>query len=137
MQFPSTLLNMIRSPGLTGIPAEPIVTQPISKVALDPSSAITPLAQAGPLIAFWFSARVLSAYKTVMMSDAGAVVPSGLVTAGPRLAPGSIAGRMTLQPELVALGPANVRFKDAGGRFTRPPVLHPAASVVFGIGIPP
>src|ERR1700683_2267238 len=137
MQFPATLLNMIRSPGVTGLPAEPIVAQAASKATLDPSAAITPLVQAGPLIAFWLSARVLSAVKMVIMSEAGAVVPSGLVTAGPRLAPGSIAGRMTLHPALFALGPSNTRFRDAGGRFTRPPVLHCAAFVVFGIGIPP
>src|SRR6266403_2162411 len=53
----------------------------------------------------------------VMMSVAGLEVPSGLVTAGPKLLPGSMAGRITLHPRLAELGPSKVSFNTTGGRF--------------------
>src|SRR5216684_2721888 len=109
---------MIKSPGLTGMPAAPIVTQLGSNVMNDPVGlaalgAISPLGHAAPLMGFWTSASVLSAYMIVMMSVRGPLVPSGLVTVGPRLFPGSIAGRTTLHPACAALGPWNVRFNPA------------------------
>src|SRR5712664_4707762 len=133
---------MIKSPGLTGMPAAPIVTQLGSNVMNDPVGlaalgAISPLGHAAPLMGFWTSASVLSAYMIVMMSVRGPLVPSGLVTVGPRLFPGSIAGRTTLHPACVPLGPWNVRFKTVGGRLTGFPMLHPAAFTVFGMEIPP
>src|SRR3981189_809531 len=128
---------MSRSPGLTGMPAAPSVTQAGSNLIVKPVAAMLPSGQDGPLIAFWTIDSVLSAYMMVMMSVRGPLVPSGLVTVGPRLLPGSIAGRITLHPACVPLGPWNVRFKTVGGRLTGLPILHPAAFVVFGMEIPP
>src|SRR5580704_8465845 len=131
---------MIRSPTLTGIPAAPIVTPQVeleSNVISAPFGSITPFGQAGPLIGLASIASVLSMYITVITSLAGPEVPSGLVIVGPRLLPGSIGGRITLHPGLVELGPWKVKLKEAGGRLTGFPVLHPLELAVLGIEMPP
>src|SRR5882762_430451 len=130
---------MSRSPGLTGMPAAPSVTQPglASNLIVKPVDEMVPAGQDALTIGFWTIARVLSAYKIVRMSVRGPLVPSGLVIVGPRLFPGSIAGRITLHARFAALGPWKVRFKTVGGRLTGLPMLHPAAFTVFGMEIPP
>src|SRR6267378_353377 len=98
---------MSRSPGLTGMPAAPSVTQPglASNLIVKPVAEMLPAGQAALTIGFWTIASVLSAYMMVRTSVRGPLVPSGLVTAGPRLFPGSIAGRITLHAAFAALGP--------------------------------
>src|SRR5580765_4829543 len=51
-QLPLALLNMTRSPALTGIPALPSRTQPASNVTDVPSAAINPAGHLAPLIGF-------------------------------------------------------------------------------------
>src|SRR5882672_543881 len=128
---------MSRSPELTGIPAAPMVTHVESKVMEDPSAAMDPPGQPLPLICLESMARVLSAYIMVTMSVLGPEVPSGLVTVGPKFSPGSMAGRMTLQPGFAELGPLKVKFSIVGGRLTLAPMLQPAAFVVLGMEMPP
>src|SRR5256885_1879151 len=128
---------MSRSPGLTGMPAAPMVTQTGSNLTVEPLAAIVPAGHDAPLMGFWSSARVLSAYRIVMMSVAGLEVPSGLDTTGPKPLPGSMAGRITLHPLLAELGPWKVRFNTVGGRLTGLPMLQPEALTVLGIKIPP
>src|SRR6266513_1234428 len=121
------------------MPAAPRVTQPgeTPKLIWDPSAKIVPVGQVGPVMGLRSSARVLSAYKMVMMSVARLEVPSGLVIAGPKPLPGSTAGRTTLHPLLAELGPWKVRFKTVGGRLTGKPMLQPDALMVLGMEIPP
>src|ERR1700704_3136408 len=120
------------------MPAAPRVAQPgeVPKLIWDPSAAIDPVGHAGPVMGLWSSARVLSAYKMVIMSVFGLEVPSGLTTIGPRALPGSMAGRTTLHPALAELGPWNVTLNTAGGRLTGFPLLQPPTGVL-GIEIPP
>src|SRR5580693_5555165 len=128
---------MSRSPVLIGMPAAPMVTHPGSKVIEEPVAVITPAGQPAPLMGLASMESVLSMYITVMMSVGGPEVPSGLVTVGPSPLPGSIAGKMTLQPALAALGPLKVRASTVGGLLTLAPVLQPAAFGVLGMEIPP